>query len=91
MPGRREGFWRWRRCLIAPRAAELDGQENIRRFMRQNWLSNRAFESFDDIVQHCYYAGNTLIDQPCKIISARAAIGQPWLIQCDDWHYTGTR
>jgi len=22
-------------------------------FMRQNWLSNRVFKSFDDIVDHC--------------------------------------
>jgi len=38
-------------------------------FMRQNWLSNRIFKSFDDIVDHCCYAGNTLIDQPWKIMS----------------------
>jgi hypothetical protein len=30
--------------------------------MRQNWLSNRIFKSFDDIVDHCCYAWNTLID-----------------------------
>ena len=49
--------------------------------MRQNWLSNRIFKSFDDIVDHCCYAWNTLIDQPWKIMSiARrdwAAVGQP--------------
>jgi hypothetical protein len=27
-------------------------QENIWQFMRQNWLSNRIFKSFDDIVDH---------------------------------------
>jgi putative transposase len=27
-------------------------------------LSNRIFKSFDDIVDHCCYAWNTLIDQP---------------------------
>jgi hypothetical protein len=47
--------------------------------MRQNWLSNRIFKSFDDSVDRCCYslsliwkspeshAWNTLIDQPCKI------------------------
>jgi len=45
------------------------GQENIWQFMRQNWLSNRIFKSFDDIVDHCCYAWNTLIDQPWKIMS----------------------
>src|SRR5262249_53114996 len=53
---------------LPPRAPELNGQENIWQFMRQNWLSNRIFKSFDDIVDHCCYAWNTLIEQPCKII-----------------------
>src|SRR6476660_4428356 len=48
---------------LPPRAPELNGQENISQFMRQNWLSNRIFKSFDDIVDHCCYAWNTLIDQ----------------------------
>jgi len=54
---------------LPPRAPELNGQENIWQFMRQNWLSNRVFKSFDDIVDHCCYAWNTLIDQPWKIMS----------------------
>jgi len=44
---------------LPPRAPELNGQENIWQFMRQNWLSNRIFKSFDDIVNHCCYAWNT--------------------------------
>ncbi len=66
---------------LPPRAPELNGQENIWQFMRQNWLSNRVFKSFDDIVDHCCYAWNTLIDQPWKIMSiARrdwATVGYP--------------
>jgi len=46
--------------LLPPRAPELNGQENVWQFMRQNWLSNRIFKSFDDIVDHCCYAWNTL-------------------------------
>ena len=49
--------------------------ENVCQFMRQNWLSNRVFKSFDDIVDHCCYAWNTLIEQPWKIMS----------IGCRDW------
>jgi hypothetical protein len=41
---------------ISARAPELNSQENIWQFMRQNWLSNRIFKSFDDIVDHCCYA-----------------------------------
>jgi hypothetical protein len=48
---------------------ELNGQENIWKFMRQNWLSNRIFKSFDDNVDHCCYAWNTLIDLPWKNMS----------------------
>ena len=66
---------------LPPRAPELNGQENIWQFIRQNWLSNRVFKSFDDIVDHCCYAWNTLIDQPWKIMSiARrdwATVGHP--------------
>jgi hypothetical protein len=36
---------------------------------RDGWLSNPIFESFEDIVGHCYFAWNKLIDMPWKIIS----------------------
>ena len=66
---------------LPPRSPELNSQENIWQFMRQNWLSNRVFKSFDDIVDHCCHAWNKLIDQPWKIMSIAcrdwAAIGQP--------------
>jgi len=54
---------------LPPRAPRLNSQENILQFLRQNWLSNGSFKSFDDIVDHCYFAWNTLIDQPWKIKS----------------------
>ena len=66
---------------LPPRSPELNGQENVWQFMRQNWLSNRVFQCFDDIVGHCCDAWNTLIDQPWKIMSlaqrAWATVGQP--------------
>ncbi len=36
---------------------------------RDNWLSNRIFKSYDDIVDHCCDAWNKLIDQPWRIMS----------------------
>ncbi len=54
---------------LPPRAPELNPVENIWQFMRDNWLSNRAFKSYDDIVDHCCFAWNSLIDQPWKIMS----------------------
>ena len=47
----------------------LNPQENVWQFMRDNWLSNRIFKSFDDIVDHCCDAWNKLIDQPWRIMS----------------------
>jgi hypothetical protein len=54
---------------VAAKCPELNPQENIWQFMRDNWLSNRVFKSFDDIVDHCCDASNKLVDQPWKIMS----------------------
>ena len=48
---------------------ELNPVENIWQYMRDNWLSNRIFKSYDDIVDHCCYAWNMLMDRPWKIMS----------------------
>jgi DDE superfamily endonuclease len=49
---------------LLARSPELNPQENIWQFMRQNWLSNRVFKSYDNIVDYCCYPWNALIDQP---------------------------
>ncbi|WP_291715733.1 IS630 family transposase [Bradyrhizobium sp.] len=64
---------------LPPRSPELNSQEDIWQFMRQNWLSNRVFKSYDDVVDHCCYAWNTLIAQPWNIMS----------IGLRDWAYIG--
>ncbi|MCJ8510372.1 IS630 family transposase, partial [Rhizobium lemnae] len=38
-------------------------------FMRENWLSNRIFRSYDDIVAHCFDAWPKLQSQPWGIMS----------------------
>ena len=38
---------------IPPRSPELNPVENVWQFMRDNWLSNRVFRNYDDIVAHC--------------------------------------
>jgi hypothetical protein len=38
-------------------------------FLRDNWLSNRVFKSFEEIVDHCCEAWNKLVDQPWRITS----------------------
>ena len=57
------------------RSPELNPTENIWRFMRQNRLSNRVFNTYDDILGICCYAWTNLLAQPWKIMS----IGlRPW-------------
>ena len=53
---------------LPPRSPELNPVENLWQFIRDNWLSNRVFKSYDDIVALCYEAWNKLIDQPWKIM-----------------------
>ena len=64
---------------LPPRSPELNPVENIWQFMRDNWLSNRVFQSQQDIVEHCCDAWNKLIDQPWVIMS----IGlRDWAHEC---------
>ena len=59
-------------CLRAgryPSPWDLNPTENIWHYMRQNWLSNRVFASYPDILDHCCYAWNRLIEQPWHITS----------------------
>ena len=54
---------------LPPRSPELNPVENIWQFMRDNWLSNRVFKSYEDILDHCCFAWNQLTQQPWKIMS----------------------
>ena len=54
---------------LPARSPELNPVENVWQFMRDNWLSNRVFDSFDDILDHCCDAWNKLVDQPWRIMS----------------------
>ncbi len=54
---------------LPPRSPELNPVENFWQFLRDNWLSNRVFDSYDDIVGHCGDAWNKLADQPWRIMT----------------------
>ncbi len=54
---------------LPPRSPELNPVENVWQFLRDNWLSNRVFNGYDDIVAHCCDAWNELMDQPWRITS----------------------
>ncbi len=55
--------------FLPPRSPELNSVENIWQYLRQTWLSNRVFESYEEIVDACCDAWNKLIDRPWKIMS----------------------
>ena len=54
---------------LPAKAPELNPVENIWQFLRENWLSNRVFTSYPDILDHCCAAWNKLTDQPWRIMS----------------------
>ena len=62
---------------LLPKCPELNPVENVWQFMRDNWLSNRVFKSYDDIVDHGCDAWNKLVDPPWKLMS----------IGTGDWAY----
>jgi transposase len=55
--------------VLPPKCPELNPVENVWQFMRDNWLSNRVFKSYEDLVDHCCDAWNKLTDQPWRIMS----------------------
>ena len=54
---------------LPPKCPELNPQENVWQFMRDNWLSNRIFASYDNLADHCSEAWRKLIDQPWLVMS----------------------
>jgi transposase len=54
---------------LPPKCPELNPVENIWQFLRDNWLSNRIFTSYKNLLGHCCAAWNKLIDQPSRIVS----------------------
>jgi transposase len=55
--------------LLPSRSPELNPVENVWQYLRQNWLSNRVFDTYEDILQAGCEAWNRLIDQPETIKS----------------------
>jgi hypothetical protein len=54
---------------LPAKCPELNPVENVWQFMRDNWLSNRVFPSYDALVDHCRDAWNRLVDQPWRTMS----------------------
>ena len=63
--------------LLPSRAPELNPVENVWQYLRQNWLSNRIFETYDHIIDAACDAWRKLIAQPATItaIGTRQWVG----------------
>lgn len=48
---------------LPPYSPELNPQENVWQYLKQSYLANRTFDSFDDIVDACCYAWNQFVDR----------------------------
>jgi transposase len=55
--------------FLPSRSPELNPVENVWQYLRQNWLSNRVFDTYDTIINAACQAWNNLIDQPEIITS----------------------
>ncbi len=65
--------------LLPPRSPELNPVENVWQYLRQTYLSNRVFDSYDAIIDAACDAWNQLIHKPWKIMS----------IGMRDWAHSG--
>ncbi len=55
--------------LLPSRAPELNPVENVWQYLRANWLSNRVFETYEEIIDAACDAWNRLMDLPDTIRS----------------------
>lgn len=67
--------------LLPSRAPELNPVENVWQYLRANWLSNRVFETYEEIIDAACGAWNRLMDFPNTIRS----------IGTREWAHVGQR
>ena len=63
--------------FLPPYSPELNAQENIWEYLRQNFLAGRIFETYDDIVDACCKAWNALTAETNRIASIST---RDWLL-----------
>jgi len=65
---------------LPPKCPELNPVENVWQFLRDNWLSNRVFKSYDDLVDHCCNAEQARQSALAHHVHWTAPMGAPVLI-----------
>jgi transposase len=61
---------------LPPYSPELNAQENVWQYLRQNYLAGRIFDEYDDIVDACCKAWNALISLKGQI---KSIASRDWL------------
>lgn len=54
---------------LPPYSPQLNLVENVRQFLRQNYLARRVLDTYDEIVDACCHAWNALACAPDRISS----------------------
>ena len=67
--------------LLPSRAPELNPVENVWQYLRANWLSNRVFDTYEEIIDAACQAWRNLIARPKAVTS----------IGMRDWAHPGQR
>jgi hypothetical protein len=67
--------------LLPSRAPELNPVENVWQYLRANWLSNRVFDTYEEIIDAACQAWRNLIARPKAVTS----------IGMRDWAHAGQR
>ena len=71
---------------LPPRSPELNPVENIWQFLRDNWLSNRVFESYENILDHCLLRMEPAYPTAVENYVHRAARLGPSMINFRNWY-----
>ena len=69
------------------RAPELNPVGNVRRSLRQNWLSNTAFENYDAIIDAAAPPGDTLSPSPKRSPPSECATRPMSVRRHDFWYH----
>ena len=71
---------------LPAKCPELNPVENVWEFMRDNWLSNRIFLNYDDIVDHCCDAWDKLKKSTLARHVHRTARLGAWVLISESWY-----
>jgi transposase len=71
---------------LPAKCPELNPQENVWQYLRENWLSNLVFAGLQDIVDHCCRAWSRLAEQTrADPVNRTAQLGPPVLTR-ESWY-----